>query len=474
MKWGILLLLVVVFLASAVLVRYAVFHVTEEAVASWDLTSLGLDMMRSSSATVFVPNTSELQRDPTQDSSIAVSPLTTPAPTQNPLPTPDPWDGGSRVTVLVMGLDYGDWENPERAGPPRTDSMMLLTIDPIAQTAGMLSIPRDLYVNVPGFGSRKINVAYRFGELYELPGGGPELAMRTVEGFLGVPIDFYAQIDFYAFEEFIDEIGGVSIAVPEEIKVDPIGPGNTVILKPGRQTLEGPVALAYARARYTEGGDFDRAKRQQQVIMAVRDKVMSVEMLPRLVMRAPQLYASLNDGIHTDMSLEQAIKLAWLVQGIEEKDIVRGAMSPNEAMPARSPTGEAILQPNPIRIRELRDKVFSTEISSLSEWDVQDLLDGENAKIQLLNGAGNDEVGTAAQEYLLSQGVPGVGSFETADSVSNFTKITDFTGNPYTVKYLVELLEIDPRYIASRYDPNSQVDIELVLGVDWSRKSQEP
>lgn len=459
----------VLFLAAAAVTAYAAFHAAEEAVVSWEMTGLGWGIKNSSQAPEFVPETSSGKGDPTGE-----TPGEEPPPvTEEPLPTPDPWEGGSRVTVLVMGLDYGDWENPERAGPPRTDSMMLLTIDPIARTAGMLSIPRDLYVNIPGFGARKINVAYRFGELYELPGGGPGLAKQAVEGLLGVPIDFYAQIDFYAFEEFIDEIGGITIDVPEEIKVDPIGPGNTVVLEAGRQNLDGPVALGYARARYTEGGDFDRAKRQQQVIMAVRDRVMSLDTLPRLVLRAPQLYAKLNEGIHTDMSLEQAIQLAWLAQEIDEKDIVRGAMGPNEAMPARSPSGEAILQPNPIRIRELRDKVFGAEVA-LSKRNIQELLEGEAARIRFLNGTGSDELGAAAEEFLLTQGVPGLGSLEAAEQVSNITRITDFTGNPYTVKYLVEILEINPRYIAIEYDPGSEIDIELVLGKDWARKLQEP
>jgi LCP family protein required for cell wall assembly len=90
--------------------------------------------------------------------------------------------------------------------------------------------------------------------------------MDTVEELLGVPIDYYAQIDFSAFVRFIDEIGGVKIDVPEKIVVDPLGDNNSKTLKPGRQTLPGDLALAYARARKTEGGDFDRAQRQQQVI----------------------------------------------------------------------------------------------------------------------------------------------------------------------------------------------------------------
>ncbi len=91
----------------------------------------------------------------------------------------EPWDGSDRVTVLFMGLDYRDWVDSE--GPPRTDSMMLVTVDPVSQSAGMLSIPRDLWTEIPGFEHNRINTAYFLGESYNLPGGGPALAMKTVE-----------------------------------------------------------------------------------------------------------------------------------------------------------------------------------------------------------------------------------------------------------------------------------------------------
>src|SRR3970040_1157546 len=98
--------------------------------------------------------------------------------------TPVPWNGSDRITILVMGLDYRDWESG--LGAPRTDSMMLVTLGPVARTAGLLSIPRDLWVEIPGFEHNRINTAYFLGQSFNLPGGGPELAMRTVENLLGV------------------------------------------------------------------------------------------------------------------------------------------------------------------------------------------------------------------------------------------------------------------------------------------------
>jgi LCP family protein required for cell wall assembly len=206
------------------------------------------------------------------------NPGSTPLPGETPLPvvleaTPVPWNGSDRITILVMGLDLRDWE--EDSGAPRSDTMMLVTVDPITHTAGMLSIPRDLWVEIPGFEHNRINTAYFLGESYKLPGGGPELALKTVENLIGVPVPYYAVIYFYAAEDIIDEIGGVDVLVTERIKISPIG-RMSIWLEPKAHHLNGSQALAYARARKTEGGDFDRAQRQQQVILAIRDRVLGV------------------------------------------------------------------------------------------------------------------------------------------------------------------------------------------------------
>ena len=114
-----------------------------------------------------------------------------------------PWDGKSRVNILFMGLDMRDWQMSD---VPRTYTMILFTIDPSTRTAGMLSIPRDLWVEIPGNGANKINTAYHYGEAYHLPGGGPALAMQTVSNFLGVPVNEYVQLDFNTFVKIIDEL----------------------------------------------------------------------------------------------------------------------------------------------------------------------------------------------------------------------------------------------------------------------------
>ena len=267
--------LVILFFIVAGAAAFLTYNYVKGFVAAWNITDLP--------GIVVNPDAEPIENSPEGEADVVAPP-----PAVVIGPEPIPWDGASRVNVLVMGLDYRDWESGE--GAPRTDTMILASIDPLSETVGILSIPRDLWVSIPGFEEpARINVAYRFGETYDLPGGGPELAMNTVEGLLGLKIDYYALIDFYAFEQFIDELGFIEIDVPRNIWVDPID-GPTVKLKRGMHDLPGNLALAYARARNTEGGDFDRAGRQMQVIMAIRDRVLSYDLLATLISRAPAIY----------------------------------------------------------------------------------------------------------------------------------------------------------------------------------------
>ncbi|MCI0521986.1 MAG: LCP family protein, partial [Chloroflexi bacterium] len=394
---GLLFALLGAFVVAAGITAYLTYTVVRDLIASWELTSLP-------GVTIQEP--------------AAVAPGETPgAPAaggdiQSPLqplggPTPQPWDKASRVNVLVMGLDYGDWAADR--DDPRTDTMILFTIDPLARTAGMVSIPRDMWVNIPGYQYNRINTAYSLGEGTEYPGGGPGLAMTTVEEFLGTPVDYYALIDFMAFVRFIDEIGGVKVDVPEAITVDPIGDNNSKKLKPGRQTLPGDLALAYARTRKTEGADFDRAQRTQQVIMAIRDRILSADMLPQLISKSPVLYQELSSGVRTNLSLEQIIQLAWLASQIPQESIRNGAISPpDQVLLVTTSDGQQVLKPIADQIRLLRDDVFFGEqylSPAAAGGSPLDLLKAEGAKIILMNGTAEAGLAARTMEFLLAQGV---------------------------------------------------------------------
>jgi LCP family protein required for cell wall assembly len=453
--------LLVVFVIAAAVVAYLTFVGVRRFVSSWEITSLpGIVVKEGPTPTPGADGAADPNAVPT-------IPLIVPS-------DETPWDGASRVNVLVMGLDYRDWQAGE--GAPRTDTMILLSLDPLSKTAAMLSIPRDLWVTIPGFQDpNRINTAYRFGEIYKYPGGGPALATKTVESLLGLQIDFYAQIDFSAFEKAIDEIGGVKIDVPKKIKVDPIV-GDPVVLRPGSQVLPGNLALAYARARYTEGGDFDRAQRQQQVIMGIRNRLLSPGSLPKFIARAPAIYQELAAGVHTNMTLDQAVRLGWLAQQIPDENIKRGIIGPEQVNFVKSPEGDDVLKPLPQKIRLLRDELFTVDgpvSPAVADATPEDLMKAEGARVTILNGANTPGLATRTTDYLKPLGVNVVEAGD-ASEVSTYTTITDYTGNPKTVKYLVDLMKIPAQKIFLRYDPSSKSDVTIILGYDWANSNPMP
>jgi anionic cell wall polymer biosynthesis LytR-Cps2A-Psr (LCP) family protein len=166
-------------------------------------------------------------------------------------------------------------------------------------------------------------------------------------------------IDFHAFERVVDEIGGVDVEVPQEIRIAAIGRKGRY-LEPGWHHLDGPDALAYARVRKTAGGDFGRAERQQQVVLAVLDRLVSLEMLPTLVSKAPTLYQEVSEGVRTSLSLEQMVSIAWLAVQIPRENIRQGVIAPPKMVGFYTrPDGAQVLRAVTEQIRILRDQIFS-------------------------------------------------------------------------------------------------------------------
>jgi LCP family protein required for cell wall assembly len=392
----------------------------------------------------------------------------TPAASEAPeasLPTPEPWDGVSRVNVLIMGLDYRDWE---AGNIPHSDTMILLTLDPVNNTAGIVSIPRDLWVSVPGYGYAKINTAYYLGELNNLPGGGAALAAETVEEFLGVPVHFYAQIDFQAFVDFIDHIEGVRLTFDEPMVLDRIGKWNTVTIEPGRITLPGEYALAYVRSRSTEGGDFDRAARQQILIMAVRDRILEFDMLPTLVANAPAIYKDISGGINTNMSLNQVIQLAWSAIGVERDNISQVIINNEYISLGKSPDDLDILIPIPDKIRLLRDEVFSTDgaLGPVAEGEPEEVIAEESARVSIRNGSYQSGLAGTTAAWLGDQGFNVVDQTDADYTV--YSQIYVYGSTPYALDWLVDTLGLTSNSIYYRYDPSAAYDLVVVLGDDWA------
>ncbi len=269
----------------------------------------------------------------------------------------EPWDGQSRLTVLMMGID----RRPGETGLSyRTDTMVLLSLDPRTGDIGMLSIPRDMWVSVPGYGERRVNEPMVLGELYQA-GYGPRLAMETVQYNLGIRVNHYLVVDFAAFMTIVDSLGGIDVDVPYTIN-DPLYPSMNYGYDPfyiaaGRQTLNGLTALKYARTRHGDS-DIKRAERQQQVIMAVRDKATRPEMIPALLANASGLWASVKQNVYTDMSLEQLVQVALYVKDIPFEKIKRGVIDYGYLSSFTTASGAAVLLPNRARMGGLMAEIF--------------------------------------------------------------------------------------------------------------------
>jgi LCP family protein required for cell wall assembly len=414
---------------------------------------------------------------PVFDQSQTNSPGDTTLPqTQLNQPSAQPWNGVSRVTFLLLGLDYRDWESKEI---PRSDTMILLTIDPVTKTGGMLSIPRDLWVNVPNYGFRKINEAYFLGEANHYPGGGPQLATETVEQLIGVPINYFAQIDFSAFIKFIDTIGGIPIYPTQDVPVKDWGSQYKQVLKAGQAyTLGGGLALSYARERYSGSqGDIDRAARQQQVIEAVRDRILRYESLPTLIANAPKIYQELSAGIRTNInSFQDIFQLGTLALQINTANIKKGVIDYNMMIAAKSPDNLDILIPIMDKIRTLRDNIFSTGGSAApiaSPAANSTLVRDEAARIAIQNGTTVPGLATKTSQYLRDQGMNIVQEINANQSTA-ITTIYVYNSKPYTLKYLADLMKVQPTNIWNKFDPNVGADIAVIIGNDWAVSNPLP
>ena len=370
-----------------------------------------------------------------------------------------------RVTILVLGIDQPCEHIDE---PFRSDTMMLVTIDPLSRSAGVLSIPRDLWVPIPGFGSNRINTAYRFGEMYEYPGGGAALSMETVAYNLGVHVHHYVSVNYDGFIEAVDLIGGIEVDVGEEIR-DPDYPDrcygyDPFYLSVGQHHLDGTTALKYARTRATFGADFDRARRQQQVVMAVLDRVMGQNV--SLLTRAPELWTAFAKNVSTSLSYQEAIGLGLLVMDIPRENIRQAVIDYNYVQDYTAPDNARVLIPIRERIRELRDTFFSAPVLYQGE-DLAGQMLTEMAELIVLNGTWTQGLAGSTAEYLETHGfiVAEVGDAENKDQPQ--TLIIEFREKPATINYLAQLLQVAPTNIQRGNDADSKYDVQVVLGADW-------
>lgn len=301
---------------------------------------------------VFYINYNQMVVKPNKEINQLITPTAT--------PTPDPL---ASYSILLLGYGGGNHE-----GGLLTDSIMLAKIDPRFQEISLISIPRDLWVPMPINGdeyvSKKINEAYAIGsddkkypnKKYEYTGdaGGGEMAKKVIENIVGFKIDYFASIDFDGFIKIIDILGGVDINIErafedpyypiEELKNDICGKNEEEIkaleatlsgekleqqytcryenlhFEKGRQHMDGITALKYARSRHAtnDGGDFNRSNRQKLVLTAIRDKVINIGFVPKII---PTMQ-TLTRHIETDINIQKMSELVTKVPEIAKYEII--------------------------------------------------------------------------------------------------------------------------------------------------------
>ena len=425
------------FLIVSAIASITFFNLVREIVRNWNVTALA---------------------GPSAPTNISSDPASNPVK----LAVPD-WQGIERVNVLLLGIDEREVEQ----GPWRTDTMIVLTIDPASHTAGMLSIPRDLWVPIPGFDEGKINTAHFLGDATKYPGGGPALAMETVRYDLGIPVQYYIRLNFGGFEQLIDQIGGIDIYVEDTID-DPLYPDccfgyDPLHIDKGWQHMDGALALKYARTRHNDQGDFGRAHHQQQVILAVRDKVLKSDMLPTLVSKAGSLADILGSSVQTNLSIDQLIRLAKLATQIDAKNIKQATIDENMTLPYSAPTDppQDVLIPLRDKIREVRDQIFGIAPTA----DITNTPSGPRIIVE--NGTYTEGLAAKTADRLKSLGF-NVIDFVSADRFDyTQSRIINYNDQADTVFKLAQTLGVSATNVITIANGRTDADIVVTLGSDY-------
>jgi LCP family protein required for cell wall assembly len=357
-----------------------------------------------------------------------------------------PWNGRERLNVLVLGIDSrgvaGDTQN--------TDTMIVLSIDPVNRTAAMLSVPRDTFVAIPGHGSQKVNAAFALG--------GPDLAQKTIEGLLGIRINSYALINFQAFTDIVDSVGGALVDVKRPVRDESYPTADYGVerlnIQPGPQLMPGEIALKYARSRH-DSNDFSRAKRQQDVISAIRARISTDSMVARL----PAIVNNVGSAVETNFDPANILPLAGLGGGIPSSDIKSEVLLPcNIDVPHCELTEQNgaqgyFLIPDKAKIGNLVAELF---------YDPR--VRQESARIEV---RGTNAKSTAAQDVAdrLTARAFGVARVTTGASARSEILVKN-GGKRYTAEQLSQQLSGIPVRDASSSE-QTDADIVVVVGADF-------
>jgi len=391
-----------------------------------------------------------------------------------------------RVNILALGIG-GEGHD----GPYLTDTIIVISIKPSTGEVGLLSIPRDMTVQLRDGGWYKINQVYSMGKVQK-KNQGVDYITQAVEDTLDMNIHYYGVVTFQGFEEFIDEIGGISLNVPTAF-TDNLYPTNdykttTISFNAGSKVMEGETALIYARSRHGsnyENSDFARSRRQQLILQAIKDKMFKFSTL-----LSPQklsaIFELLDKSIETNMSIWQAIKIADMVKDTGENKIYRITLddAPDSILePGFTADGQWVLKP--------KDGSFDTLARQFDNIFNTGTLVEENARVEILNGTATNGLAYWTAVYLEKLGyhIPRYGNADSQDYQR--TVIYDLANREKkkTLNWLKEELDAYvskslPQFLLNKYQGPAATssaeflpgapDLVVILGLDYAFKFKLP
>lgn len=383
----------------------------------------------------------------------------------------NPWRGGLQyrltrpVQILVMGIDRVPDVPPDspEVFTGRSDTMLLLRFDPNDYSLSVLSIPRDTQVQIPGVGLTKINHANALG--------GPALTARVVSRELGnIEVDRYIRVSTDALRELVDLLGGVEVFVPKAMSYTDRTQKLEINLQPGWQTLNGDQAEQFARFRGTIYGDIGRVQRQQVLLDALRQRLMSPMVLPKL----PEIVRLMQRYLDTNLSLEESLALVNF--GLKlDRDRVKMVMLPGRFSDPAEFTASYWLVDEERRDRVLQSYFKITPSRDL--WDTTPTLadDRQRAtdlRIAVQNASGQPEVGHRVADYLQEKGFDHVYVIEDWPDTLRQTQIIAQQGDLQGANRLQKLLGYGRVEAASIGDIES--DVTIRVGADWPEVPTTP
>jgi polyisoprenyl-teichoic acid--peptidoglycan teichoic acid transferase len=388
-------------------------------------------------------------------------------------------EGDGRINFLLLGIG-GEGHD----GPDLTDTMLVASIDPVNKTAALVSIPRDLWVTVPGYGQMKINAVYANAKYHDLnsdpknvakaEADGLSLAEQEVTQIVGIPIHYHLLMDFQAFKQAVDAVGGVDVNVTEDL-VDPTmaweNNWNPVLAKKGVDHMGGVQALQYVRSRHsTARGDFDRTERQRLLIEALSQKVLSAGTYTN-PLKISELISAFGDHVTTDLGVNDALRLMSIAKNISAGTIKSiGLADPPNNYVRTDTVGSASV------VRPTAGFGNYTDIQNFIRNTLKDpYIAKENAAVEVLNGTSTAGLASTTGDKLKTYGYNVTKVDSTPTSSYQKTLIVDLTGGkkPYTKNYLEKRFGVQS---ANKLpDPKIQAtgaDFVVILGQDATTNSQ--